>query len=155
MGDLEFRVDDLTSAAVRDLVRLHLEGMHATSPPESVFALDVDALRDPDVTFWSGWREGELVAIGALRILDPTNAELKSMRVATSHRGTGAGRAILRHIVAEASVRGIAVLWLETGSSPDFTPARQLYAQEGFVVCGPFGDYSENPFSVFMTRVLG
>jgi putative acetyltransferase len=155
MAGLEFRVDDLSGSAVRDLVHVHLAGMYATSPAESVFALDIDALRHPDVTFWSGWRDGSLVAIGALHLLDPTNAELKSMRVATQHLGTGAGRAILRHIVDEASARGIRVLWLETGSSPEFTPARRLYAQEGFVVCGPFADYPENPFSVFMTRTLG
>ena len=119
-----------------------------------MFALDVDALRDPKVTFWSGWDGDELVVIGALKTMDAANGELKSMRVADAHRGTGAGRAILRHIVDEARSRGMRTLWLETGSPESFLPARRLYASEGFVECGAFGDYPENPFSVFMTRDL-
>lgn len=154
MPELVFRVDDLSGDATRALVAHHLRGMHASTPEESVFALDVDGLRDPAVTFWSGWLGEDLVVIGALKALDARNGELKSMRVADGHLGTGAGRAILRHIVAEAAARGMTTLWLETGSPDDFLPARRLYASEGFVECGPFGDYPENPFSVFMTRSL-
>lgn len=151
---LEFRVDDLSGDATRALVARHLAGMFEDTPPENVFALDVDALRDPKVTFWSGWDGDELVVIGALKTMDAANGELKSMRVADAHRGTGAGRAILRHIVDEARARGMRTLWLETGSPESFLPARRLYASEGFVECGAFGDYPENPFSVFMTRDL-
>lgn len=154
MPELTFRVDDLSGAATRALVAHHLTGMHASSPPESVFALDVDGLRDPAVTFWSGWSHDDLVVIGALKQLDATNGELKSMRVADTHLGTGAGRAVLRHITAEAAARGITTLWLETGTPDDFLAARRLYASEGFVECGAFGDYPENPFSVFMTKTL-
>jgi putative acetyltransferase len=152
--ELVFRVDDLTGDATRALVAHHLLGMHDSTPPENVFALDVDALRDPSVTFWSGWSDDDLVVIGALKQLDETNGELKSMRATDAARGTGAGRAILRHIVAEARDRGITTLWLETGTPDDFLPARRLYESEDFVACGPFGDYPENPFSVFMTRAL-
>ncbi len=151
---LEFRVDDLTSEPTRALVARHLAGMHEDTPPENVFALDVDALRHPDVTFFSGWDGDDLVVIGALKTMDARNGELKSMRVADAHRGTGAGRAILRHIVGVARERGMTRLWLETGSPESFLPARRLYASEGFVECGAFGDYPENPFSVFMTTEL-
>lgn len=151
VSQLVFRVDDLSGGATRELVSRHLTGMHATSPAESVFALDIDGLRDPSVTFWSGWRGDHLVAIGALRSLDDMNGELKSMRVADTHLGTGAGRAMLQHLIAEARSRGMRTLWLETGSTDDFQPALRLYASEGFTECGPFGDYPENPFSVFMT----
>jgi putative acetyltransferase len=152
--DLAFAVDDLSSPATRDLIAHHLAGMHASSPPESVFALDIDGLRHPDVTFYSARLGDELVAIGALKTLDAANGELKSMRVSDAHLGTGAGRAMLRHLVAEARSRGMTTLWLETGSPDDFIPARRLYESEGFVECGPFGDYPENPFSVFMTSSL-
>jgi putative acetyltransferase len=152
--DLAFAVDDLSSPATRDLIAHHLAGMHASSPPESVFALDIDGLRHPDVTFYSARLGDELVAIGALKTLDAANGELKSMRVSDAHLGTGAGRAMLRHLVAEARSRGMTTLWLETGSPDDFIPARRLYESEGFVECGPFGDYPANPFSVFMTRAL-
>jgi putative acetyltransferase len=152
--DLVFRIDDLSGAPTRGLVAHHLVGMHASSPAESVFALDIEGLRHPDVTFWSGWLGDDLVVIGALKTLDETSGELKSMRVADGHLGTGAGRALLRHLVAEARARGMHTLWLETGSTDDFVPARRLYESEGFVECGPFADYPENPFSVFMTLAL-
>jgi putative acetyltransferase len=152
--ELVFRVDDLSGAPTRALVAHHLVGMHASSPAESVFALDVDGLRDPAVTFWSGWSGDELVVIGALKTLDAANGELKSMRVADEHLGTGAGRVMLRHLVAEARTRGMSTLWLETGSTDDFVPARRLYASEGFAECGPFADYPANPFSVFMRREI-
>jgi len=151
---LAFRVDDLTGDATRALVAHHLAGMHASSPACSVHALDVDGLRDPAVTFWSGWNGDELVVIGALKQLDEENGELKSMRVADAFLGTGAGRAVLRHIVAEAAARGIRTLWLETGAPDDFLPARRLYESEGFTTCGPFDDYTDDPFSVFMTRAV-
>lgn len=154
MSHLVFRIDDLSGGPTRELVARHLVGMHASSPAESVFALDVDGLRHPDVTFFSGWRGDHLVAIGALKALDETSGELKSMRVADTHLGTGAGRAMLQHLIAEARVRGMRTLWLETGSTDDFQPALRLYASEGFTECGPFGDYPENPFSVFMTLPL-
>jgi len=154
VADLTFHRDDLTGEATRALIVHHLAGMHASSPAESVFALDVDGLKHPDVAFFSARRGDDVVAIGALKALDAQNGELKSMRVADAYLGTGAGRAMLRHLVAEARARGMQTLWLETGSTPDFVPARRLYASEGFAECGAFGDYPENPFSVFMTRVL-
>jgi putative acetyltransferase len=152
--DLVFAPDDLSAVATRELVAHHLTGMHASTPAESVFALDVDGLRHPDVTFFSARVGDEVVAIGALKTLDAANGELKSMRVADAHLGTGAGRAMLRHLLAEARTRGMRTVWLETGSPDDFVPARRLYESEGFTECGPFGDYPENPFSIFMTRAL-
>lgn len=154
MSLVEFREDDLAGPAARGLVARHLAGMHDTSPAEHVFALDVEALRGPGITFWSGWQGEEIVVIGALRMLDAGSAELKSMRVADDFLGTGAGRAMLNHIVGEARARGVRTLWLETGSAPEFTPARRLYERAGFESCGPFADYPENPFSVFMRRDL-
>ncbi len=149
---IEFRVDDLSGGATQALIAAHLDGMHATSPPESVHALDTDGLRHPSVTFWSAWIDGELAGIGALRAMDADRGELKSMRVDDRHRGSGVGRAILRHIMGEARERGMTSLWLETGSTAEFAPALRLYESEGFIRCGPFGDYVDDPFSVFMTR---
>ena len=151
---LTFRVDDLTGEPTRALVRRHLSGMHETSPPESVHALDVEALRAPDVTFWSAWLEGELVGMGALKRLDADRGELKSMRVADPFLGRGFGRAILAHLIAEACARGMRSLWLETGSTEPFVPALRLYESAGFARCGPFDAYVDDPFSVFMTRAI-
>lgn len=150
----EFRVDDLSGAASRELVARHLRGMHENSPPESVFALDIDGLIRPGVTFWTGW-DGETVAcMAALKRLDDANGEIKSMRVADAYLGKGAGRAMLHFVLAQARKQGLSTLWLETGSAAAFTPALKLYESEGFSFCGPFGGYVENPFSRFMTKQL-
>jgi putative acetyltransferase len=151
---IEIRRDDLSGAEVRTLIRSHLDGMHETSPPESVHALDLEDLRHPSITFWSAWVDGQLAGIAALKAIDAERGELKSMRVDDRHRGSGVGRALLRHIIAEARRRGMSSLWLETGSSEDFVPAQRLYESEGFRRCGPFEEYAEDPFSVFMTREL-
>ena len=154
MPHIEIRVDDLTSEATRSLIAFHLDGMHDTSPPESVHALDIDGLRHPSVAFWSAWIDGELAGIAALKSIDAERGELKSMRVDDRFRGSGVGRALLRHLMAEARGRGMTSLWLETGSPDDFVPAQRLYESEGFARCGPFEGYSDDPFSVFMTRTL-
>jgi putative acetyltransferase len=152
--ELTFRVDDLTGEPTRALIARHLAGMHEHSPPESVHALGVAALRAPDVTFWSAWVDGEIVGCGALRRIDASRGEIKSMRVADAWRGKGIGRAILDHLLAEARRMGLASLWLETGSGPAFAPALRLYERAGFRACGPFEGYVDDPFSRFMTREL-
>ena len=154
VATLEIRVDDLSSQDVRALVAAHLDGMHSSSPAEGVHALGIDALAGDGVTVWSAWIGGELAGIGAAKDLDSERAELKSMRVDDGFLGKGVGRAILRHIMTDAAARGIRSLWLETGTTPDFDPARRLYESEGFTYCGPFADYVEDPFSVFMTRTI-
>ncbi len=128
--------------------------MHATSPPESVHALDIDALRTSDITFWSAWVGNDVVGCGALKRLDARRGEIKSMRVADAFLGRGVGRAILNHLIRQARARGMESLWLETGSSEAFIPALRLYESAGFTRCGPFDDYVEDPFSVFMTRTI-
>ena len=136
------------------LLRTHLELARAATARGSAHALDLSALRAPDLTFWSAW-EGEILAgVGALRRLSADHGEVKSMHIAESMRRRGIGSAMLNHIVAEARRRGMSRLSLETGSWPYFAPARALYARHGFVECEPFGDYRLDPNSVFMTLEL-
>jgi putative acetyltransferase len=151
---MQIRRDDLSGSEIRALLAEHLRDMHAQSPPESVHALDVSALQKSDITFWSVWSHGELVGCGALKQLDAEHGEVKSMRTSRSHRRMGVARAMLEHILAEAQRRSYARLSLETGSQDAFAPARQLYESHGFVYCGPFADYVEDPNSVFLTRTL-
>jgi putative acetyltransferase len=150
-----FRLDDLSGAPTRALIARHLAGMHEHSPPECVHAFDVDRLRVPDVTFWSAWVGQELAGCGALKRLDDARGEIKSMRVADPFLGRGVGRAMLLFILDEARARGMRHVWLETGSAAAFTPALRLYESAGFTRCGPFDEYVEDPFSIFMTRELG
>jgi putative acetyltransferase len=148
------RLDDLAGPEIRSLLEEHLRSMHELSPPESVHALDLAALRKPEITFWTAWYEGELLGCGALKELDPTHGEVKSMRTASARRRAGVGRAMLKHIIVEARMRSYARLSLETGSMEAFAPARRLYESFGFTSCAPFADYTEDPNSVFMTRTL-
>jgi putative acetyltransferase len=152
--NLHFRLDDLSGEPTRRLVARHLAGMRANSPPESVHALDIDALRGPDVTFWSVWVENEIAGCGALKRLDAQRGEIKSMRVADKFLGRGVGRALLEHLIGEARARGMESLWLETGSSEPFIPAFRLYESAGFKRCGPFDGYIDDPFSLFMMREI-
>jgi putative acetyltransferase len=148
--------DDPARADVYALLDEHLRNMRALSPPESVHALDVSRLKAPDISFFSvrDAATGQLLGCGALKALDARHGEIKSMRTPESLRRRGAGRAMLQHLITTARERGYERLSLETGSQPEFQPAQQLYASAGFSVCGPFGDYREDPYSVFMTLAL-
>lgn len=148
------RVDDLTGPEIRSLLEEHLRNMHQLSPAESVHALDLAALRQPEITFWTVWNDDELWGCGALKELDPTHGEVKSMRTAEVHRRKGVGRAMLTHIIEEARARGYTRLSLETGTPEAFAPGRRLYESFGFAYCAPFADYTDDPFSTFMTRTL-
>jgi putative acetyltransferase len=151
---LKFIEDDLTGPDIVALLQLHLDEMHAWSPPESVHAMPVERLRQPDVTFWSAWDGAHLAGCGALKQIDAGHGEIKSMRAHPEWRGKGIGKAVLVHLLAQAKARCYARVSLETGSTDEFLPARRLYANHGFELCGPFADYVPDPFSVFMTRQL-
>lgn len=146
--------DDLTRAPVLALLNEHLSNMYELSPPESVHALDVAKLRSPEVTFWTVWDGDELLGCGALKELSRDHGEVKSMRTPAARRRTGAGRAVLAHIIGVARQRGYQRLSLETGSQPAFQPAQKLYESFGFSHCGPFAGYTEDPNSVFMSLRL-
>ena len=152
---MHIREDDLRGADVVALLQAHLDDMHRHSPPESVHALDLDALRRPEITFWTMRDEGgALMGCGALKQLDAGHGEIKSMRTAAAHLRRGVAATLLRHVLRTARARGYRRLSLETGAPEAFAPARALYARFGFVECGPFADYAEDPWSVFMTLEL-
>lgn len=155
---LAIAVDDLSGPEIAAFLDEHLAHMRSLSPPESTHALDLDALRAPAVTFWTvrdPAASGALVGCGALKRLDGTHAELKSMRTRPARQRAGVGSALLTHIIAEARATGLTRLSLETGSDEPFLPARRLYAKFGFTECPPFADYRPDPYSTFMTRTLG
>ena len=151
---MRIEVDDLSRPQVHALLEEHLTNMYELSPPDQVFALDLNKLRADDITFWTVWEEEALVGCGALKELTPTHGEIKSMRTPAAARGRGAGRAVLAHIIAVAQQRGYSKLSLETGSHPAFEPAHSLYRSKGFLISGPFGSYLPNEHSVFMELQL-
>ena len=147
-------MDDLTGTKVAELLEEHLTDMRTTTPPESKHALDLAGLRVPEITFWSAWEGDELVGCGAIKRLDGSHAEVKSMRTSRTYRRGGVASAVLTHIIDESRAMGLTRLSLETGSGEFFDPARRLYEKFGFTYCEPFGDYQPDPLSVFMTRVI-
>lgn len=146
--------DDLTGEQVLVLLQLHLDEMHQWSPACKVHAMPAERLRQPDVRFFSAWDGEKLAGCGAIKHLDDTHGELKSMRAAPDYRGKGVGKAILLHLLEEARSRGYSRVSLETGRPEPFLPAQTLYRAHGFADCPPFGDYVSDEFSMCMTRVL-
>jgi putative acetyltransferase len=146
--------EDVHRADVRDLLEVHLAFTRSVTPAGYSCALDADALDDAAVTLFSARRHGELLAIGALKQLDPTHAELKSMHTRAASRGRGVGRSMVAHLLDVARVGGVERVSLETGTMEAFAPARALYTSVGFLPCGPFGAYEPSPYNTFMSISL-
>ncbi|SFM83360.1 putative acetyltransferase [Pseudonocardia ammonioxydans] len=147
---MRIAIDDLSGTGIAELLAGHLAEVRAQSPPESSHALDLDALRRPGVSVWAVHDAGTLVGCGALKELDPDGAEIKSMRTAPQAQRRGVASALLGHLIGVARDRGYRSLYLETGTTAFFAPARRLYARHGFVRCPPFADYPDDPNSVHM-----
>ena len=147
-------VDDLEGPEIAALLRAHLAFARANSPAGSVHALDLAALKQDDVTFWSAWDGSQLVGCIALKELDKGHGEIKSMHTAQTSRRSGIARRLLVHLMNEARARSYHRLSLETGGNAAFAPARRLYEDFGFDYCPPFGTYVDDSFSTCMTRTL-
>jgi len=141
---------DFDDDRVKALLTRHLEGMHANSPPGHVFALDWSGLQAAEISFYALWEGEELLGFGALKELDSSSGEIKSMRTADAHLRKGVAAAILDHIIVEARRRGYTRLSLETGSGAAFEPALALYRRRGFTSGGAFGGYEKSPFNQFL-----
>jgi putative acetyltransferase len=150
----DIRLDDLRGSEIADLLEAHLDAMRAISPPGSVHALDLDALRAPEVRFWTAWEGDQLLGCGALKEIAPDHGEVKSMRTAADHLRKGVAAAILEQIIASAKDSGYVQLSLETGRPAPFAAAHRLYERYGFAECPPFGNYRLDPFSICMTRAM-
>ncbi len=162
---LHIRQDDLTDPRIAAFLEEHLADMRRVSPPESVHALDLDALRQPDILFWTAWSQPvpehtppspdtALLGTAAIKLHGEGLGEIKSMRTHASVRGRGLAGLLLGHLLAQARVRGLQRLSLETGAEEFFIPARQLYERHGFAPCPPFADYWNDPNSRFYTKEL-
>lgn len=151
---MHIKVDDLRGSEIAELLNEHLTDIKSVSPPESKHALDLEGLRQPDITFWTLWEGDKLAGCGALRELSAQLGEIKAMRTAAKFRRKGVAAKLLHHIIEESRRHSYRRLSLETGSMAYFEPARRLYTSFGFEVCAPFADYREDPNSVFMTKII-
>jgi len=152
---MDIKVDNLASGEVIALLEEHLADMYATSPAESVHALDIAALKAPEITFYSCWQDEKLLACAALRKLDKNHVELKSMRTVSNARNLGVASLLLQHLITVATASNYQKISLETGSMDFFKPARSLYKKFGFEFCQPFGAYQLDPNSYFMSYEIG
>ncbi len=150
--------DDLSGPEIRGLLETHFAHMLANSPKDSCHFLDFDGLKGPGVTFWAVWtndgQDAQLMGCGALKEHDADLGEIKSMRTHGDHLRKGAGATMLAHIIDVARQKGLKRLCLETGSGEAFDAAHALYLSHGFSYCAPFGEYTQDPFSRYMTLEL-
>ncbi|WOD08297.1 GNAT family N-acetyltransferase [Marinomonas sp. GJ51-6] len=151
---MEIRVDDLSGSEVRQLLTEHLDDMYATSPAESVHALDLSELQQPNITFWTIWEGDTLLGSGALKDLGNQEGEIKSMRTTEAARNKGVASHLLQFILESAKQNKLTKISLETGTQDFFAPARNLYSKHGFEECGTFSDYQLDQYSVFMSKCL-
>jgi putative acetyltransferase len=149
-SDWQFRHEDLRGPEIQALLQEHLAQLRSITPPGSTHAMTLERLREPDIQLWSLWEGGALLGCGGLKRLGSHDGEVKSMRTAALAQRRGVARAVLAHLKAYAQRQGMQRLWLETGASEYFLPARKLYESSGFVACGPFGSYGEDSNSAFM-----
>ena len=152
---MQIKVDKLSHPAVAKLLEEHIDDMNATSPPESVHALNREELQHPDTIFWTSWKENELLGCAAIKPISDSHIELKSMRTIAEARNKGVASALLLHIIVQVKNDGYQRISLETGSMSFFKPARELYKKFGFKYCSPFANYQPDPNSNFMTLELG
>ncbi|GFF42712.1 hypothetical protein IFM61606_07614 [Aspergillus udagawae] len=148
------RSDALDRPEVQHLLHHHFTELRSQGRPETSFALDLTAFRNPSITLYTAWEGDSLLGCGALKELSPTHGEIKSMRTVQGHLRKGVAKAILKHIIAEARERKYHSLSLETGTDGRFDGARQLYLGMGFEVCGPFGEYRSSDDNMFLTLKL-
>ncbi len=152
---MKIEIDDLTGSEIIELLQEHHAEMGRVTPQtESMHALDLDGLRSPEITVWTLREKGQLAGCGAIKRLDASHAEIKSMRTSLGFQRRGVGAALLAHIEAESARMGLTRLSLETGTEDFFAPARALYERCGFTYCEPFADYRLDPLSVFMTKKI-
>lgn len=151
---MNIQLDNLTGKEIASLLQEHNDDMLSHSPVESVHTLDLTQLQAPEITFWSGWIDDDLTGCGAIKEINSSHGEIKSMRTARSYLRQGVAGKMLTHILEEAKHRGYSRVSLETGSMDAFIPARKMYKRFGFAVCEPFEGYVDDPYSVFMTKCL-
>lgn len=155
MKPLQIREDDLTGQAIANLIQEHLNLMCEVTPAATMYSLDLGSLRSPEITFWSAWQNNTLYGCGALKAIDASSGEIKSMHTAKAYRRQGIATTMLEHIIHQAQRRNYTQLYLETGAIPAFAPARALYERHGFEYRGPFGEYRDDPDSAFMVKQIG
>ena len=143
------RADEPDTLRLISELDAYLAGLY---PPESNYGLSIEQLRQPHVSFFILRHEGEAVGCGAFVNVGGEYAEIKRMYVRPASRGLKLGRRMLEFVEDSARAVGLPLARLETG--PAQPEALRLYERCGYVRRGPFGDYVDDPLSVFMEKAL-
>lgn len=152
MRHILIQTDDPASPGARELIE-HLDKfLTGLYPAESNHLLPVEALLQPNVTFLTASVDGKVAGCGAFVNQGGEYAEIKRMFVLPEFRGLKLGRRILEEIENLARALGLELARLETGIYQ--SEALFLYKSAGYQPRGPFGEYSEDPLSIFMEKKL-
>ncbi len=139
---------------VNELLTKHFIELRAASPEGSAHVLDIPGLKISSIKFWSLWNNEKLLGCGALKFLDKSHGEFKSIRIHDSFRNKGNGVKIVKHLIEEAKKLKIERLSIETGAGKFFEPARRLFKKCNFKPCGPFAHYKDDINSIYFTKLI-
>jgi len=152
--ELLISIESVPSQELEKILQAHWEFCNASTPAEHVYAVNPAKLFSPGITVFAGRVNGEIASVGALRVLEPDHAELKSMHTLAKYRGQGFGKLMVQHIETFAKAQNIGKLSLETGTSELFKPARTLYTSLGFMNSDAFGDYVLSEDNICMSKEI-
>ena len=139
---------------VHELLTKHFIELRSASPQGSAHVLDIPGLKVPSIKFWSLWETEKLLGCGALKFLDKSHGEFKSIRVHNNFRNKGNGIKVIKHLIDEAKKLDITRLSIETGAGKFFEPARKLFKKCNFEPCKPFAHYKEDINSIYLTKLI-
>ena len=122
-------------------------------PEESRHAFSVDRLIKENVAFFVTRIHGNPAACGGLKLFDTEYGEVKRMYVRPAYRGQGLGIEMLDYLADYARANEVSLLRLETGIYQK--DAIGLYEKYGFQRRAPFGEYKEDPNSVYFEKSIG
>lgn len=162
----EYRICRADFADPKVIILLKTHHATVTDPSinvagEQTYALDLSALQAPNIHLWTIWSSNRIdpgpgsdiiLGCAALKVLDDSAGEIKSMHTTAVARGRGIGGLMVDKLVEQARELGLQALYLETGSMEGFAAVRRFYKRKGFVECGPFGEYKRQENSIFMRR---
>ncbi|HZK05786.1 MAG TPA: GNAT family N-acetyltransferase [Actinomycetaceae bacterium] len=143
-----------TDPYVAAMLREHAAEMHDIRAPASLHSEEPAELSAVGARMWAAWRDGAVVGIVALVVIERGHGELKSMRTIAAARRQGVGAALLSRLLEEAERSGLYRVSLKVGRDRFFEPALHLYERRGFEETSPFGPYREDEGSVYMTIEL-
>ncbi len=151
---MELKPNNFDNKEVHELLSRHFIELRSVSPEGSTHVLDIDGLKSPSIKFWSFWDNKKLIGCGALKLIDKTHGEFKSIRISNKYQKTGYGKKLLNELFKEAKKLKISKISVETGSGEFFLPARKLFLSSGFNPCKPFAHYTEDPNSKYYNKYL-